>query len=226
MSSRSERKLERYPLPPTVDSICTLIRDVLNGGHVGRIELDTSDAYVRAWRFVEKDEMSEPEVNWDGALRNLAVMMEYVSERASPFQTLVDVMLLAQEEKLKGVAWAVGFGGKERIRQWLCLKERDLLIEDIGYLLGVPIIELKSLPEDTLILCCSVVPNADPSEVTFAIKTAIELRSDYGESKGNGQDFDRSRNYSPEHSPTVDQLATGPRGLHSVLWEKKGKARL
>ena len=104
MSSRSERKLERYPLPPTADGICTLIRNILNGEHVGRIELDTGDEYVRAWRFVEKDEMSEPGVNWDGALRNIPSMTEYASDDASPFQVLVDMMLLAQEEKLKGVA--------------------------------------------------------------------------------------------------------------------------
>lgn len=221
MLSKYDQKLERYPLPPTADGICTLIRDILDIGHVGRIEIDTADAYIRAWRFVEKGEMEEPDISWDGALRNVRTMLEYTSEGATAFQTVVDMMLLAQEHGLRGSMWAVGFGGVELLRQWFTLNERNLPVQDIASLVGVPIRELKSLPRETLILCCSAAPNADPSEITMAIKTAIELRSNYVE--GDGTNSGGGGNHSAEYHPSTGQMAAGSRGLHSVLWKKESK---
>jgi hypothetical protein len=215
MSSKSEKQLEKYELPTTIDGICSLIRHILDGGHVSRLEMDNDDAYVRAWRWVERNDLGEPDINWDGALRNVE-MMEYSSERASPFQVLVDMMLLATDRGLKCTTWALGMGGSALLKDWLSLKSRNMPVGIPAYLLGLPIRELKSLPSETLILCCSKFPNADPSEVSFAIKTTIDVR---GLNEPDNDSSDRSGHHSEEHASAAHQLALSPRGLRTVAWK-------
>jgi len=215
MSSKSEKKLEKYELPTTIDGICSLIRHILDGGHVCRLEIDNDDAYVRVWRWVERNDLAEPDVNWDGALRNVD-MVEYSSAQASPFQVLVDMMLLATDRGFKCTTWALGMGGAVLLKDWLSLSSRNMPVGVPAYLLSLPILELKSLPPETLILCCSKFPNADPSEVSLAIKTTVDVR---GLNEPDNSSFGRSGNHSEEHAPAAHQLAVGSRGLRTVPWK-------
>ena len=116
--SKSEVRTEKYQLPGTVDGICALVREILNGGHVKRLELDNDDTFVRAHRWVEGDGLAEEEVTWDGALRNVQVMQEYYSDGATSFQVVVDMMLLAQAEGLHCSCWVTGTMGDELLRKW------------------------------------------------------------------------------------------------------------
>ena len=217
MSNRSEKQLEKYELPKTVDGICSLVREVLEGGNVDRMEIDNDDAYVRAWRWVEKGDLEEPDISWDAALRNVETMLEYASEGASSYQTLVDMMLLAHDEKMYCNTWAVGRGGKKLIHKWLELRDRGMPIPSVDSLLGLPVKELKSLPEETIILCCSKYPRPDPGEITMAVKAVIELRS--SNAQPVHQDAHRGGNHSGEHSPATSSLGLGGRGLRQVAWK-------
>jgi hypothetical protein len=215
MSSKSEKQLEKYELPSTVDGICALIRHILDGGHVCRVELDNDDAYVRAWRWVERNDLAEPDVNWDGALRNVE-MMEYSSAQASPFQVLVDMMLLATDRGYKCTVWAVGTGGSALLKGWLALRSRNMPVGIPSFLLGLPVMELRSIPAETLILCCSKFPNADPSEVSFTIKATIEVRtSDEPDNYSAGGSGD----HPEEYVAAARQLAPGAGGLRTVPWK-------
>jgi len=214
--SKSELRTEKYDLPGSVDGICSLIREVLNGGHVQRVELDNDDTLVRVKRWVdEAGGLEEEEISWDGALRNVPDMMEYYSDEATSFQVVVDMMLLAQENGMHAVSWVTGTGDEGLLRKWFDVDGRALPVGDISVLLGLPIHRLKSLPEETLVLCCSKYPGADPSELMLAVKTTIDLRrSDDAHNKKD----DRGRNHSEEHPSTAPSLGLGTRGLRTVPW--------
>jgi len=214
--SKSEVRTEKYQLPATVDGICALVREILNRGHVRRLELDNDDTFVRAHRWVEGDGLAEDEITWDGALRNVQVMQEYYSEGATSFQVVVDMMMLAQTEGFKCTCWVSGTGGPELLRKWFDVDRRKLPVGEVTELLGLPVYKVKSLPNETLILCCSKYPSADPTEISVAVKTSIDLRREDG--APTNEDAGRGRNHSEEHAPTTRQLAFGPGGLHRVPW--------
>ena len=217
MSSKSDKRLEKFDLPKSIDGICALVREVLDGGNVDRLEIDNEDSYVRAWRWVERDDLDEPDIGWDAALRNVPTMIEYASEGASPYQTIVDMMLLAQNERMHCTAWAVGNGGIKLIGEWLELRSREMPVTSVNPLLNLPVKELKSLPEDTILLCCSKYPRADPGEITMAVKAAIELRSEHVGRVHEADD--RSGNNSEEHATAARTLGLGGRGLREVSWK-------
>jgi hypothetical protein len=218
--SKSAVRTEKYQLPATVDGICALVREVLNGGHVRRLELDNDDSFVRAHRWVEGDDLAEDEVTWDGALRNVKLMDEYYSDGATSFQVVVDMMLLAQEEGLHGTCWVIGTGGGDLLRKWFEVDERKLLVGGINTLLGLPIHRVKSLPDETLILCCSKYPSADQTEIEMAVKTTIDLRRDH-DTRAD-QDIGGGGNHPQEHAPAANQLALTTGGLRRVAWRPSG----
>jgi len=215
MSNKSEKRLERYALPGDVDGICALIRKIVNGGSVARIELDNDDPLVRAWRWVAKGDFEENSITWDGAIRNVPGL-EYHSPGATSFQVLVDMMLLAQKEGPYAVLWVTGRGGKDLIFKWLELEERGVPIHDFDQLQGIPLMELKSLPSDTLVLCCSKHRNAEPEEITATIKAAIELRK-------NNEPFiknvDQGGNHSQERGGASRGVPPDSSGLRRVAWK-------
>lgn len=213
---KSEVHTEKYQLPATIDGICALVREVLSGGHVKRLELDNDDAFVRAHRWVEVDGLTEDEVTWDGALRNVLVMQEYYSEGASSFQVVADMMFLAMEEGVHNTCWVTGTGGPKLLRQWFDVDKRKLPVGDINSLLGLPLHRVKSLPDETLILCCSKYPSADPTEISMAVKTTIDLRRE-PDAPGN-KDADSGRGHPQEHPSAARQLAFGTGGLRRVSW--------
>lgn len=223
MSNKSERRLEKYALPESTDGICALVRKIINGGNVSRIEFDNDDTLVRAWRWVDMGDLEESTLSWDGALRNIDPrhMLEYSSPGATAFQVLVDMMLLAQKEGPHAVLWATGRGGKDLIEEWLELHDRDVPVSSIEQLQGVPLLELKSLPKDTLVLCCSKYRNAEPTEITAAIKTAIDLRNGNESFK---QNVNQGGNHSQERAGAPRRLSSDPGGLRRVAWEKPGNS--
>lgn len=206
MSSRSEKtRVERYPLPKTIDGICATVRDVLSGGSVQRMELDVDEPLVRVVRAISDVGLEEPNIGWDAALRNVEVMLEYSSEHASPFQVLVDMFLLVQQRKMVAACWAAGTGDEGLLGKWLELVDRGMPPELPG-LLGLPIHLLKSLPEESLILCASRYPNPEPNEISLAVKTVIELRRSHDSGHITGETTDRGGSDSGKRTPTVDQL--------------------
>jgi hypothetical protein len=225
MSSKSKKQIERYKLPASTDGICALVRTVLEGGHVDRIELDNTDAYVRLWRWVAKQDLEEPDVTWDGALRNIPSFMEYNSEGASSFQVLVDMMILAASKGLKPSKWVIGQGGHSLLQKWLLLGERDMPLISCHNLMNLEVTELTSIPQETLVLCCSDVPHADPSELTMVIKTTIDLRGTYVEDSIEDRRADgRVGDHPQEHTQAAHQLALSPRELRKVPWKSGRKS--
>jgi hypothetical protein len=219
MSSRSDKtRVERYPLPNTIDGICSTIRDVLSGGSVQRMELDVDEPLIRVVRTITDVGLEEPDIGWDAALRNVEVMLEYSSENASSFQVLVDMFLLVQQKKLIAACWAAGTGDEGLLDKWLELVDRGMPPQIPG-LLGLPIYFLKSLPEESLILCASRYPNPEPNEISFAVRTAIELRRSHDpERVAGGEVADSIRSDSREHPTTVDQLEVVAGELFLPSW--------
>jgi hypothetical protein len=219
--SRKSRKdvIEKFNLPDTVDGICSLVRQILNDGAVRRIELDTEDV-VRVVRTTEVDSLEEPMTDWDYAVRNVEDMVEYSSAGASAFQVLVDMPYLVQKENLKCVCFVTGNDESNLLEQWLELRERGMPTGAEG-LLGHPLYRLRSLPEEALILLGSRYANPDPSEISFAVKTTIEVRSD--DERHTGSSIDGGVRSNPQvHSPTTHQLAVGTGGLRRVPWKSSG----
>lgn len=215
-------KTKKYALPSTVDGICSLVREILSEGRIKRLELDTEDSFVRAQQWTENTGLEEDAVSWDGALRNVSAIQEYYSDGATSFQVVVDMMLLAQESGLTGVCWATGAEHDQLLRRWFDVDKRQLPVAQIDQLLGLPVRRLKSLPEETLILCCSKYRNSDPEDVSMAIKTSIEFRRENG-TPGN-EDANRSGSHPQEHGSATSQLVLTTGGLRRVAWGPPGEA--
>jgi hypothetical protein len=219
MSSRSDKtKVERYPLPKTVDGICSIVRDILLGGAVQRMELDVDEPLIRVVRTITDVGLEEPEIGLDAALRNVGTLIEYSSAGASSYQILVDMYLLVQQRNLIGACWAAGTGDEDLLTQWLELVERGMAPETPG-LLGLPLHFLKSLPEETLILCASRYPNPEPSEITLAVRTAIELRRGHEpELRVSSSPDDRVGDGTEEHGAAADRLEDATPELFLPAW--------
>jgi hypothetical protein len=183
------------------------------------VELDVNDAFIRVVREVEDHELGEDEVTWDGALRNVPTMLEYSSEGAPWAQVITDMFLLCQQERLRAVAWVVGVGEEDLLGQWLEIEKRDLPVTlPIRELHGLPVYTVRSLPEETLILCCSKYAGADPSEITLAIKTAMETTD------GTYNKVAYRGGVDPQECPDSDVvLALSPRGLKRIAWDEEDK---
>src|SRR3990172_10583486 len=71
--SELKTKTEKYPLPTTVDGICSLVREILAAGRVQRLEIDVSQP-VRVTRALASQEvgLEEPSLDLEGALRNVS----------------------------------------------------------------------------------------------------------------------------------------------------------
>ena len=235
MSSKSKVRKEKYPLPEDSESIIALVRSILEGGRVQRIELDINGP-VRVLREVEIEDpdLVEPDINLDAALRNTE-MIEYSSEGAESFQVLVDMMLLAQSKRPYCICWATG-AGEYLIPEWLELEARGMRLMGVDTLLGLPIHRLRSLPDDTLILCASSNKEADPAEVNFAVKTDIEIRSEDGQARLEqeavyaehpipGRPIDDPIRAGPQRGPAAaSELALTAGRLNTVEFKRTGNS--
>lgn len=221
-SRKSRVRVEKYPLPATTDGIVSLVREVLSQGKVQRIELDNEND-VRVLRELEAEDpdLVEPDVSLDGALRNVE-MIEYSSEGASSFQVVVDMTQLMRHENHHCICWAIGTGD-DLLEQWLEFRERGMP-SDINFLLNLPVRRLRSLPEDTLILCGSKYPGAEAEEVTLAVKAAVEIRrsNELERPVQSRPSDDRVGNGPTERPSTASQLAIAAGGLRRTKWIPPG----
>jgi hypothetical protein len=211
--------VEKYPLPGTVEAILSLMREIIEGGSVQRIEMDV-DLPVRVVRNVAPEDpmMQEASIGLKGALRQVE-FIEYYSEDASPYQVVVDMMQLLHKEGRYPICWATGFSDNISLDRWLEWKERGMP-SGTEYLLGMPVRILDDLPGDTLILCGSEYPSAEAEEITLAVKTAIEVRSVEDEREPTREVDDPVRPSAKQCSPTAGQLALAAGGLRRVEWEE------
>jgi hypothetical protein len=147
--------------------------------------------------------------------------IEYYTEDATPFQVVVDMMQLLHKEARHPTCWVTGLSEQNPplIDQWLEWKERGMP-GGTDHLLGLPVRVVDDLPEETLILCGSEYPSADTDEITMAIKTAVEFRSEGHEREPDSEVHDDSVRPSAEgSSPTAGQLALAADGLRRVEWK-------
>ena len=216
MSNKSEKTLvERYDLPATVDGICGLVRDILEKGSVASMNLTVGDS-VRVKRVVETDELTdEIKLGWDGVLRNLSTLEELPSDEKTPHQIVFDLMDRVAFERLVPVAWVTGLNEQGLLADWLRARSNN----QFGMLLNIPVHRLRSLPEETLILCAARHADADPEEVVFATKTTIELRSSYEPRELASSEDDRGSGHRPrQRHSTAQVMAPIARGLRKVQW--------
>jgi len=217
--SRPSNRVEKYPLPGSVEGIISLMREIMENGSVERIELDIN-LPVRVVRTVDPEDpmMQEVSIGLKGALRQVD-FIEYYSEGASPYQVVVDMMQLLHKEGRHPVCWATGLNEQGLLDQWLEWKERGMPA-GTDYLLGIPVRILDDLSEDTIILCGSEYPSAEAEEVTLAVKAAIEIRrEDEREPVNREVHDDPVRPSAGECRPTAGQLALSAKGLRRVDWQ-------
>jgi hypothetical protein len=216
-------KVEKYPLPDTMDGVVDLFKEIMSAGLVQRIEFDIHKP-VRVIRAVEGEDLEEPNIDLEGALRHVDELVEYTNTEANPFETLIDMMMLIQAEDLSCSCWAVGTGGAELLLEWLQLEERGMpAFRKLPGLLGLPLHILGSLSKETLILCGSKYLSPDPDEISFAVKTAIEMRKADGVPKSEsveGSQAGHPRGTGPQGSaPTAYPVGAVTRKLKRVEWE-------
>jgi len=210
--------VEKYPLPGTVESIMTLIREIMEKGSVQRIELDVG-LPVRVVRSAVAGDplLEEYDLGLKGVLRQVECV-EYYSENASSFQVVVDMMQLLQKEGVHAVCWATGPNETDLLEQWLEWKERGMP-SGTSRLLGLPVRIVDDLPEDSLILCGSEYPSAETNEISVAIKAAIETRSEDVRPEPVRKTNDPVRPRAKRSSPTAGQLALAAGELRTVEWD-------
>jgi len=213
MSSKSDTRTTRFPIPKTSEQVLDTVKALMTEGAV-KLEFLFEEGIVRVTERVSGDLPFEEETSWDGALRNVENMEEYSSPGAESFQVVVDMMLLVAHRGCHAVQWATGVGGRALIEEWLELEVRGMPVE-CHHLGGVPLIELKSLPEETLVLCGSRYPDAGPEEISFAVKTTVELRS---HDVQRGKVDDRRRNGPSEHAPTIEEMEAITTCLRLPKW--------
>lgn len=182
MSSKSENQVlnkEEYPEAKTKAGYTALLREILDvPGAVDQINMKVGRP-VLVWRWVEKNDLMESEdLSLDGALAN-ADILEYSNPdlaKTAP-EELFHLMSIMSSERHSPVCWATGRDQSGLLTKWLRVEEQGVPYEE-GFLLGLPVERLKSLPEDTILLCGAEHPGAALNEITLAVKAAIEIRED------------------------------------------------
>jgi hypothetical protein len=209
---------EEYPEPKTKAGFPALIREILDlPGGVARIILEKGQP-VRAWRWVEKNDLYEEGPTLDGALTH-AEIIEYINPdpaKTAP-EELFHMMLILSRERHIPVCWATGREQSGLLRKWLRVEEQGVPF-DGDDLLNIPIERLKSLPEDTLLLCGASHINAGLGDVVLAVKLAIELREKTDVEKERKRDAAGSRHSSTERGGSIGEVSTSSSGSIGKSW--------
>lgn len=193
--SKESLRTEKYPLPTTVEGILSILREVLSGGRVRRIELDT-DLPIKVIREVEtSSECHEPDMDLDAALHKVE-MLECSGE---PMEAIAKMTRQLYRRNLFPCCWVIG--PSSLLDTWAHPYEPEFYAGQ-DYFLNVPVRIIRSLASDTLILCGSQYKNADAEDIDFAVKTSMELRRDY-ESESSGS--------------TADPVWSGPKKRDSAI---------
>jgi hypothetical protein len=198
-------------MPSDTDSLLNLLREALSSdGLVHKIVCEEGQL-VRIYRWVEDDGMSEVGLDIEGALRN-AEFVEYSVEGGGPFEAIWDMIALVRAEKLWPTCWVTGQKETNLLDTWLEMSERGRPW-DLKTMLGLPVHHVDFLEESTLILCASVFKEAEPENVSFVVKTAIEVEVEDGDTSSPTPDPVRShpRERPPPARKVEDLRQEGPR---------------
>jgi len=177
MSTRSDVRVKReeHPLPRTPEAISSLVDSIVRGGSVQKIIIENGRP-VRVYRnVVTEDEFEEQDMDIDAALRN-APMFEHSGE-GRPLRILFELTQGLTEEKQRPVCFVSGQNSKGIVYQWLGIEKKSLVIGN-EELFGIPLIRIRSLPEETLILCGSPYADAEPKDITLALKVTMEVHNE------------------------------------------------
>lgn len=222
-SSKSDTKIlvrQDYDLPKTIQGLTSLIREIVEQGESDRIVIDQE--HIRAWVWVEKNDLMEDQnvVTLDTALSS-SEFIEYSNpnDDKTPAEVLLHIMHLVQKEKLHPVCWVTGFPvGEGILSKWLGLVEVGLP-SSIDSIFGVKLERLKSIPEETLVLCSAGTKDADIKDITLVVKTVVEpwVRRNNNDSKLDAY-ADRSRDHSEERSERPEPVEGPSRGDGGIGW--------
>jgi hypothetical protein len=218
-SSKSDHVLSReeYPEPQTKAGFPALVRQVLEQpGGVHRIVMERGQP-VRVWRWTEKNDLMEGDRTLDMALAS-ADIIEYVNpdETKTAPEELFHMLSVLNNEKHVAVCWATGRDQTGLFRRWLRVDEQGVPYDE-DHLCGIPVERLKSLPEDTLLLCGAPHVSADIADVTLAIKLAIELREHHDQEVVE-RNADRVGHPAQERRRPTGASENGARGDDGQGW--------
>ena len=207
-SPKSEQSLqkEEHVMPVSKAGIVSLVREVLDlPGGVQRILLE-KDQPVRVWRWVEKNELLEGARTLDVALQESDII-EYDNPdptKSAP-EELFHMLLILENDRHFPVCWATGTDQTKLLRKWLKVDEQGVPFNEKS-LLGIPIERLKSLPEDTMLLCGAAHVGGEGGDVTLAVKLALELRGEKDD-EAKHEDVVGSGHPAKERSPAARATA-------------------
>lgn len=180
------------------EEILSVLREVLEPRDVHKIVIESGHPMlVYRQKSEEADPLEEEDISLDGAIRN-SDMIEYDNQGASSFEIVHDMFYILLSEGMNPVCWATGpEQGAQTLEGWLKLEERGLpRPKNMDNLLGQPVFRLKTLPQDTILLCGSSRDGGEAQDVEFVIKATVEMRDKNEASRsidrpvGNGQERD------------------------------------
>ena len=219
MSNRSDKRTlrrETYPLPEGTEAVVALVEEVLSAeGPVHKILLEESQP-IRVYRWVKEDRLAEPQADIEAALRNVD-LFEYDSGGGTPFEALWDMMALVKAEQHWPICLVTGIQ-EDLLSSWFQMRSRGRpwTLEDM---FALPVYQIQSLSEDTLILCGADFKEAEPEDMTIAVKTAIEMRKNDGDSRSTTSDQVRNDPY--KHTSAAGEVETSSGGSSSG-WSPAG----
>jgi len=188
---------EEYPIPEKVDEIADLIRDILNGGRVQGLTIVHGDV-IRAYRSVQEDAY-DPTAELDMALGYAEIWEYCVDEYHTVNDILVGMCKVLASLKNYPICFATGPNSTGLLDRWMLIDELGLP-KGVENILGLPVVRIKTLDEDTLLLCGARIPMADLEDIKVVVKTAIDLR---------GKEYDHYRAVSRNSSRREDAGGVG-----------------
>lgn len=164
---------EEYPIRPTVDEIVESIRDILEAGNVRGISI-VQDDVIRVYRAVEEEEY-DPSAVLDMTLGYAEVYEYLVDNTHTANDRVVGMCKVMASHRTYPVCFATGPNIMGLLDRWLLVEELGLP-KNVESIIGIPVVRVKTLDEDTLLLCGADIPLADLEDIKVVVKTEIDLR--------------------------------------------------
>lgn len=163
---------EEYPLPSTKTSdIVDAVQQALSLDGVFKIVVESGQPML-VYRKRGDDPLDEDDVTLDGALRNSEII-EYDVASKSSLEVIFGMLQRVGRDRLYPICWATGLEQEGVLRHWT--NQIDKSIPDLGILpFGIPVVRVKTLPEDTIILCAAARHEGDYQDVVVGIKAIME----------------------------------------------------
>ena len=226
MSNRyDDLRREEYPLRShRTSDVVAAVQQALAMGDVYKIVVESGRPLL-VYRKKEQSDglLHEEDSGLDGIMRN-AEVVEYYNSLNNGFETVVDMMQLVEQEGCFPVCWATGQRRDSLLEQWFKFKERGLRTPPLDHLLGLPIVRLQTLPEETLIICAAEVKDAEISDVVFCIKTSMEVRNASLQPSESVPSFERSLSGDTKEVQVERQAEPGGEADHQIGGDPEGDA--